>query len=336
MHLIYFHSMKQILFFLFTLACSITAVAQDTLSSEPFDPAQYEDASNEKKYCTQKVLNQVPTKQFGLAYEWSSGFTNAHAGGSESVASMSGLRATANVLAVSTNKFLLSMGVNYWGSRVRSTSPGTQPTLNRVFSSRMDALGFSALVFKPFNDKHFLIGQLNADHAAIGLNNEFALVKKGITAYGAMMFGWKKSDYRMLALGISRSYRLGRPLILPILLYNKTFNDHWGIEALLPARGHVRYNVSTNHVLLLGYEAEGQQYAFEAEPLWLQRGEIKPRLVWEKKLAGFFWLSAQAGYRINGRFNMLNRYDGQEVHEVLRNNWGSSPYVNLGIYFVTP
>jgi hypothetical protein len=89
-------------------------------------------------------------------------------------------------------------------------------------------------------------------------------------------------------------------------------------------------------MLLAGYELEGQQFDLINNSNFLQRGEIKPRLMFEQKLKGFFWLSAQVGYRINGRFNLVNKYDGQEKNEIFINSWGNSPYINIGINFVSP
>lgn len=200
----------------------------------------------------------------------------------------------------------------------------------------MSTESFNLTVFKPLNEKHFIIAQANLDVSTIDNDNSWAYSKSGLSVYGSVMYGWKKGDYRMLAVGLSRTYRLGRPLIVPILLYNKTFDDKWGMECLFPARAHVRYNFSTNSMLLAGYELEGQQFDLIENEQFLQRGEIKPRVVFEKRLKGFFWLSAQAGYRINGRFNLVNKYDGQEKNEVLKNNFGNAPYFNIGINFVSP
>jgi hypothetical protein len=197
--------------------------------------------------------------------------------------------------------------------------------------------GLNALLFKPLNEKHFIIAQLNGDASYIGHEDDWRFTKPGITLYGSAIYGWKKGDYKMWGLGVSRTYRLGRPLFVPILLYNQTFNERWGVELLLPARAHLRYNFSTNSMLLAGYELEGQQYDISQNSNFLQRGEIKPRILFEKKLYKFFWLSAQAGYRINGRFTLVSEYNGGEKAELLRNDWGTgTPYMNFGIYFVSP
>jgi hypothetical protein len=325
--------MKYLLILISILSGSM-AVAQDSTSSEAFDPSLYEDGANVQKFCTQKVLNQTPTKLYSIGYEHNLGFESKNASdGKHSIQGMGGLRIGLSLLAISKNNLIVSLGLNSWSSRIQSKFNLIRVDMNQVYNNGMDVESFNALVFKPLNEKHFIIGQANVDMATIDNNREWAFTKSGLTFYGSIMYGWKKGDYRMMALGLSRTYRLGRPLIVPIFLYNQTFNEHWGIESLLPARAHVRYNFSTNSMLLAGYELEGQQFDLVASNQFLQRGEIKPRIVWEKKLKGFFWLSAQAGYRLNGRFNLVNK---QEKNEIFKNDWGASPYFNVSINFVSP
>ncbi len=328
--------MRQLVLIFLAILCCNQLYSQDSTDNSVYDPSQFEDASDSKKYCTQKVLNQTPTKLVSIGYEHNIGFQNSNVEGSSTIKHMGGVRSLVNILAISTNKLLLIAGASYWGSKIKASQHPGQSTMHQVYSNRMDIEGISLLLFKPIDQKHFIIAQANADASHIGTDNNWQLTKQSLTFYGSAIFGWKKGDYRMLGLGLSRTYRLGRPLIVPILLYNQTFNDHWGIESLLPARAHLRYNVSTNTILLGGYELEGQQFDLGNSNDFLQRGEIKPRLVFEQKLKGFFWLSAQLGYRINGRFNLVNRYDGQEKNEIFRNSWGASPYVNLSINFVSP
>ncbi len=326
--------MKNIVGSIVFILISLALQAQD--STEVFDASEYGDASESKSFCTQKVLNQAPSKQFGLGYEMNLGFKNTHFNGSEKINSMGGIRLLANFLAVSTNKIILSVGANYWGSKIYTNEFTSELSMNQIYKNRMDLVGLNMLLFKPLNEKHFVIVQANADMSHIGRTNNIDFSSQALTYYGSAIFGWKKNDYRMLGLGVSRTYRLGRPIIVPILLYNKTFNDHWGVETLLPARAHVRYNLSSNQILMAGYELEGQQYDLQSNNLFLQRGEIKPRLIYERKIIGFFWLSAQAGYRINGRFVLANKYDGQEKNQVYANNWGGAPYFNISINLVTP
>lgn len=328
--------MQKLLITLAMLLVSVNLQAQD--DDEVFDPSQYSDASTVKKYCTQKTLNQTPTKLIGLGFEMNSGFKNTNAFHAQNIKAMGGLRAQANFLVVSTNKLIISAGGTYWGTRLFSEKPVAlaPDDMNQVYENNIYNLGANATVFKPLDEKHFVIVQGNVESAFIPDEGKIDNISRSVFYYGSAFYGWKKGDYRMMGIGVSRTYRLGRPLIVPVFLYNRTFNEKWGIEAVLPARGHVRYNFSNNSMLLGGYELEGQQVDIVNSNNFLQRGEIKPRLVFEQRLKGFFWLSLQAGYRVNGRFNLVDRYNGQEKHEVLMNNWGASPYMNISINFVSP
>jgi Domain of unknown function (DUF6268) len=338
--------MKKFILIASLVLSSQVLLAQDTTSAEStevFDASQYEDGANVKKFCTQKVLNQTPTKLFGIGYESNLGFKSSNTSvapntpdAAHDINGMGGLRVATSILAISKNTLIISLGLNYWGAKIKSPYTPNTTSMKQVYGNRMDNVSFNALMFKPLDEKHFISVQANTDMSGIDNSKGFGASKDGITVFGTALYGWKKGDYRMSALGLARTYRLGRPLFVPVFLYNKTFNDKWGVELLLPARAHARYNFSTNSVLLAGYELEGQQFDLVGNSNFLQRGEIKPRIMFEKKLVKFFWLSAQLGYRTNGRFNIVNKYNGKESNEIIINNWGGSPYFNVSINFVSP
>jgi hypothetical protein len=343
--------MKKIIILLCILINTIMLKAQDTTSTmeavdsaaatTAFDANEYTDAADAKILCTQKVINQTPTKIISIGWEQNLSFNNIYKKDSstnytDKINNMGGLRTTLTYLAYSTNKLILSIGATYWGSKVNTKAVGNNAINTQLYNNTMHIEGLNVLMFKPLNSKNFIIAQANADGSYISNDNTWRLTKKSITYYGSAMYGWKKSDYNMIAVGASYTYRLGRPLVVPILFWNKTFNERWGMELLLPARGHARYNFSTNSMLLAGFELEGQQFDLGKTNYYMQRGEIKPRLALEQKLKGFIWLSAQLGYRIGYRMIAVDKYNGGTKNEVLINNWGNSPYINIGINFVSP
>jgi hypothetical protein len=89
--------------------------------------------------------------------------------------------------------------------------------------------------------------------------NANAIQNKAITLSGTVIYGWKTSEKNMIGAGLARTYRAGQLMHLPVLFWNKTFNDKWGMELLLPARGFVRYNFSTTSMLQAGFELEGNE-----------------------------------------------------------------------------
>jgi len=130
---------------------------------------------------------------------------------------------------------------------------------------------------------------------------------------------------------------------VPLLMYNRSFNKNWGLESLLPIRMNVRYSIKPNSLLLAGYELEGAQYAIDDSPAYadikntyLQRGEIKARLSYERSLYKFIWLSAQAGMRVNGRFNFSPNYNYKEKDYSTTSVLGNPFYFNIGINWVSP
>jgi hypothetical protein len=172
----------------------------------------------------------------------------------------------------------------------------------------------------------------------------------------AVLFGKRPHDQLQWALGLSRTYRVGAPNYVPVLLYNYTSpNRKWGIEALLPARAFYRYSINQTNLLLAGFELEGGSYrigalsnptAGEVSSFEIRRGEIKARLEYQRQLVGFFWWSFQAGVRIDYSYDADFLDNGDETLRVfgilgdapfsMRNSLGPAPYFNISISFVSP
>jgi hypothetical protein len=323
-------------------------------SSETEDYSQYGDEVEVKRYVTQKVLNLSATKLISIGYEMQASHTlEVTTAGSNAatqyykVRQASGPRVLANFPVVSNDKIILNLGGQYWGTFYsiepdKATSQLATPA-NFLDSYMLHSFGIISSMFKPLNEKNFLIVQLGADFNGAFPGNDASPDGEAITISATALYGWKPNDRKMWALGVSRTYRMGRPIVVPVLLWNQTFNSKWGAEIALPAKGFIRRNISPTNLLLAGYELEGNQFMLpgaggstSSNPnLWLQRGEIKPRIQWEKQLKNFIWLSAQAGVRINGRFNFSDKYNGKEADEVFRTVLGTPFYFNIGINLVS-
>lgn len=332
---------------LLSLASAAVQAQQD--STETFDYSQFGDAEGVKRYCNQKVLNQTPTRIVSIGYERQGEFHMPGVPVSAMLPAMqdfhvnavSSIRAQVSIPVVATNKVIWQLGASYWGSRFAMANPGTNLFTKALNTHTMTSAGVNTTVFKPLNEKNFLILQASVD--ANGIFHEIGDVNgKAITVSGTAVYGWKTSEKNMIGTGIARTYRAGQLIHVPVLLWNRTFNDHWGMELLLPARGHLRYNFSTSSMLQLGFELEGNQFWMNLAnsprgTAYIQRGELKPRIMWDRKLAGFIWLNAQAGLRQNWRFDVMNEYNAKD--EKLRyfsSNLGNPMYFSISLSFVTP
>ncbi|MCU0333689.1 MAG: DUF6268 family outer membrane beta-barrel protein [Chitinophagaceae bacterium] len=330
----------------------LLALAQ-TDSTDTEDFSKYTDAAEVRRFATQKVLNLSASKLISVSYEFQGSNSVDVAPGADAAFSRfyqmkqaQGPRLLANFPIVSNDRIIVNLGGQYWGTAFSLQQPrgSISPAFpDGYFNDYMHhSMGITTSVFKPFNEKNFLIAQLGADFNAARPFSSGSSAK-AVTVSGTVIYGWKTSERNMWGIGFSRTYRMGRLIHVPVLLWNKTFNDRWGMELILPAKGFVRRNISSRNLLLLGYELEGNQYLLPGltggagnSTLFLQRGEIKPRLQWERQLKNFIWLTAQAGVRVNGRFVLTDRYAGNDQHEVFRTQLGVPFYFNIGINLVSP
>jgi Domain of unknown function (DUF6268) len=333
---------------LFTVA--LRAQVTDTSAVDDMDYSKFGDAEGVKRYATQKVLNQTPNRIVSIGYEYQGRFKYE---GPEilpndgtvtrNVSKLAGLRAQINIPVISNTKLIWQVEANYMRSNfdieIEPNVP-IEPFTSSLNELGMHTSGINTTIFKPLNEKNFLIFQASAD--VNGVFDGFDEINsKAVTLSATAIYGWKKSEKNMIGVGVSRTYRAGQLIHVPVLLWNKTFNDKWGMELLLPARGHMRRNFSTSNILQLGFELEGNQYWMRTPSMngqvFIQRGELKPRVMWDKKLKGFFWLNVQAGFRYNWRFDVMNEYDARKDNQLFFRSALTNPfYFSIGLNFVSP
>ena len=235
----------------------------------------------------------------------------------------------ANIPVISKTNIVWQAGVNYARTQFFSNTPSPSHVLHStLLSNGLTTAGVHSTVFKPFNAESFLIAQGSAD-----LNGDYALDNFTPIRYvrysAAVLYGKKKNDRKMIAFGLSRTYRVGEINYIPVMLLNWTAPSRkWGVEMLAPARVHIRKTLSPRNILLFGYELEGNSYRvlrnrFAGRNLELRRSELRIRAVWETSLYKFVWLSVQAGYRHGYSFN-LDRFENDE--EFFRGFFGDQPY----------
>lgn len=330
------------------LCLGLTLQAQED-SLDNTDYSQFGDAAGVQRYATQKVLYQSPQRIVSIGYEYQGSFKMPDVPyyaaqfplQTYTLQAVSGLRAQVNIPVISNTKLIWQLGVNYANSNWQFESLNTSnPFITKLDGRGLQTFGLNTTVFKPLDEKKFLIVQASADFNGV-FEKAGDISTKALTLSGAAIYGWKRSERDMLGVGIARTYRAGRILYVPSLYWNKTFSDRWGMELLLPARAHLRRNFSAASILQLGYELEGNQYWMQTPSrsgvVYIQRGELKPRIMWDKKLFGFFWLNVQAGVRYNWRFDVMHEYNGRkEADRFFTSKLRTPVYGAISINFVSP
>ena len=348
--------------FLLLFAKQTFSQVTDSTKTEPEeDYSQYGSTEESVKFCTQKVRFLSPTKLISIGYEFQAPFKAEFKDEKRSnqpqivvspqeqkIEFVGGARWQANAPVISNNKFILNLSANYYESffKTKGSDQNTFAESNVLSSLKpgLRTMGLSATAFKPLDDKHFIIASAMGDFNGNFTWDNFSEYMPRPTLTFAALYGWKKSDNFMWAVGATQTWRGGERLYVPLFMFNKTFNDKWGLEMLLPARAHVRYNFSPQSLLLAGFEIEGNSYRLltKSDPIFnqgishLRRSELKFRMIYEKKLFGFVWISVQAGYRYNFKFNFSEERTSKRGDFLVTSKLGNPLYAGISLNLVSP
>jgi hypothetical protein len=373
----YFHLYKRAVltacFFISLLANAQTDTAttpKKTTEDEDFsmyDEVGFVDQSA-KRYCSPKIEGLSPAKLISLGFDFQGPYkmtldtfnNNISQGSPENGISTvtSGARFSCNIPVVSKTSLVWQMGANYWESGYNITNQTTaasgyveNPMLKSLQNNGLRTMGVNTTLFKPLNDKNFLLFQGSADMSG---DYDWNLMPAKFMKYSAaLIYGKRPSEKKQWGLGLSRTYRAGELNYIPILLFNYTdAANKWGTEILFPARAHVRRTINSRNMIFAGYELEGQSYrlyrmeSIRNQDLEIRRAEIRLRLVYEFSLKDFLWMSIQAGYRINYRYDVDRLNNGEEIFRafgllskepyIMKNTLTNPFYFNISLNLVSP
>ncbi len=325
-----------------------------------------------RRYCSPKIEGLSPAKLISVGYDYQLGyglgagkFTNQAnrilEPDSARVLNSRGLRLGFNIPVISRTDLVWQMGANYWEQRYSMLDPDgsklktDHPLLQTLSENGLRTFGVSTTLFKPLDDTRFLLFQgsadLNGDFSPLGL-----MPLKYMKYSAALVYGIRPHEKKQWGVGLARTYRVGELNYIPVFLFNWTDPaNKWGTEILFPARAHVRYTINPRNMLFGGFELEGQSYrlwrvsnsySIQGEDLEIRRGEIRLRAMYEFSLKDFVWLSVQAGYRINYRYEVDRLVGGQEIYRafgllsdepyVMENRLGNPLYFNISLNLVSP
>ena len=339
-----------------------------------YDQVDFADQSA-RRYCSPKIEGLSPAKLISIGYDYQGGyglgagaFTNKASDyswtpDSVNVLNSRGLRLGFNIPVISRTNLVWQMGANYWEQRYAIEGLNGEPfnsphpLIQSLQENGLRTLGVNTTLFKPLDDRRFLLFQGSAD-----LNGDFSLPGlmplKYLKYSAALIYGIRPNEKKQWGLGIARTYRVGELNYIPVFLFNWTDRSNkWGSEILFPARAHVRYTFNPRNMLFGGFELEGQSYRLwdgpsytsynlRGEDLEIRRGEIRLRAMYEFSLKDFVWMSVQAGYRINYRYEVDRLVGGQEIYRafgllsdapyVMENRLGNPLYFQVSVNLVSP
>ncbi|WP_152560031.1 DUF6268 family outer membrane beta-barrel protein [Hymenobacter sp. IS2118] len=248
------------------------------------------------------------------------------------------------------------VGLSYEREEFKFKGPATTDyeLYRNIENKGLKSIASQVVVLRPINEVHWFLarvkGELSGDY-----NSSTDLTTSDYSRFSAeAVYGWKRSPNFSWGLGFQYGYTFGRLSLYPAVLYNRTFNDRWGIEALFPARVTARYNVSESSIFYAGYTVDGYNYIVKLRnelaridpngapladkkplrTLELRETEVKFRVRWERELLSFLWLGAEAGYRYNYAFDAFDRTNNDR-EKIIDSKFNGAPYAGLEL-FITP
>jgi hypothetical protein len=346
-----------------------TATGEEDIDFDLYDNLGFAD-EGAKRFCSPKIEGLSPAKLISVGYDFQGGYglsagqilaadgSSLAAAGEGTVNATSGLRVGCNIPVISKTSVVWQMGANFWNTTYRFDSApdaASNPLLQSLSEHGLRTAGINTTVFKPLDSKQFLLFQGSADlSGTYGID----LMPLDYLKYSAaLVYGRRPTEKKQWGVGVARTYRVGEINYIPVVLYNATdARNRWGTEILFPARAHVRRTLDSRNMVFFGYELEGQSYRLWRDPessadlrsqdLEIRRGEARIRAVYEFSLKDFVWLSLQAGYRYNYRFDVDRLTDGNEIYRafgLLRddpyaqsNALGNPIYFQVSLNLVSP
>jgi len=342
----------------------------DDIDWSLYDDLGFEDESI-KRYANAKIEGLSPAKLISFGYDFQGPYTIASedltladgttialsSPNTQQLNSTAGIRAGFNLPVVSQTNLVWQMGANYWNTSynyAESPTASDNPLHQTLSEHGLRTSGINTTIYKPLDEEQFILFQGSADMS--GTYGSSLMPAQYLKYSAAVLWGKRPTEKKQWAVGVARTYRVGELNYIPVILYNKTSaNNKWGTEALFPARVHVRRTINPRNMVFLGYELQGQSFRMyenlpgfdiRDEDLEIRRGEIRLRAVYEFSLKNFIWMSVQAGYRINYRYDVDRLASGPDIYrafglldspEYAQINALTNPfYVNVSVNLVSP
>ncbi len=340
-------------------------VAQAQVQERVYPPAEPSQAdsvrggpqlTDKKQFANQSVLGQGPSKGLIVHYERlpvNFQIKSTGVGGvpdyTTDVSKNAVLSAKLYAPVLNHPHLKVILGLNYERQEFQfrdTTARKVYDLYNNIQNKALTTVGTQLAVFRPVDEVHYYVfrikGELNGDYTTDELD-----INNYLKVSSDLIYGWKRSPTFAWGVGLQLGYTLGRQSLYPVIVYNRTFNDRWGVEALFPARVLVRRNLTPKALLFGGYEVVSTNYNLKLRQpfgtkdnpnvtsLELRQIDLKLRLRLEHEILSFLWGAAEAGYRYNYEFNAFDRSNNTR-DRIINSQLGFAPYVALDLFIVPP
>lgn len=334
---------KQAKYYILALLISLAFVAQaqNLPHSSETEP---EVAKEPLMLCKPGVLNKSRSKGLVLEYGLNSGYNwivqnrYVQTKNYSEVAHSEHLKGKIKIPIINAPGLKLLAGYEYQAEKyyfdnIKGLESNVFESLDKM---RLKTNKFTVYGSKSLNNRHYAVFRLRVAYAGDyqGWNrfdNRYASYS------GAAIFGVKPNDYLEWGIGVTVRKNFENTRVVPFLVYNRTFNDKWGVEAVLPAQIYGRYNLNEKSILLFGGTFNSKNYSVDlnanAQALTsiyhVRHAEILFETSLEQHLFSWIWLNVKAGYQLPFR----SRFTNAELPAyTFRAKPGGQPFFRIGLF----
>lgn len=299
---------------IFILAICLFCISQPIIAQTPpvFVPTDFDfEAEDAGCICSPGVINKSPGKGLLIEYKLTSGgnFTpdEVATGISPSkVNNLSRLRLRLKIPIILKPKTKFLIGLDHFQEQYKLNfiQPAFAKQLNLIDGTTLKSSRATLYLLQSVTETNYL-----GIHARVTYNGNYTGLLDLDPYYRQIrisaIWGIKKREDLEWGIGLNYSDNYTRKIVLPFILYNRTYNERWGIEAAFPVSVLMRYNFNPRSLLLFGPEFSSASYALRGESniptddYFFQHTELQFGAKFERQLTPWVWANIHGGVQIN-------------------------------------
>ncbi len=270
--------------------------------------------AKEGYFCRPGLPNSSRSRGLEVSYNFFNGgpltYSDESSLGPDQLTSLQYLGVKAKIPVLLKPSFKVLVGFDYEMENVNFSSPALRTKASEIMSD-IDTRSLTTTGLKLYALKSFDRSRYLGFRGAVKYRGDYTGVLPFEDRYAAyslsLLYGVKKTQDKEWGVGLSYSKNFRRWLILPFFLYNRNFNNQWGVEAVFPAQVNGRYNLNPETILLFGYEFNSSNYSLDLgssinnnyDIYHHRRAEVLFGFTVERHLASWLWVESRAGFQYN-------------------------------------
>lgn len=295
--------------------------------------------------CKPGVEGRSPGKGLSLEYlgRGNLSFGQSNSGDESTLGVVDRLRAKVKIPIIHKEHLTILIGADYMNEEYEFKDIDQQrfTVFNSINDKLLKTSRLSAYVIKPFNDRMY--GTIKVETS---FNGDFGGVIDFSKRYrifrAAAVIGVKKREDLEWGVGLMFSKGFRNTRVYPFAIYNQTFNEKWGIEAILPAKIHIRRNLKPGSMLLAGAEFKSRVYSIDVDEgdeginiFHMRNAEIQGGITYKQRLHSWVWFDVTAGF-VKTFTNSFDRVEPMTQLDFLTARQSSGPFVGMSIFLSPP